>query len=81
MSYIDPTISLGHLLEAAIVVVAGLGAIYTMRSELKNIQSDVSSIQDEMKKMTEILVVLGRQDERMSALDRRIDDIVHRKGY
>jgi hypothetical protein len=71
----SPTIDLGHIVEAFVIAIGGLGVIYTLRNDVKTLKDDMSSVKTELEKITDVLVELGRQDERINAIDKRIDDL------
>lgn len=74
----DATINLGHILTFVGMVGGGFAAAIVLRGQVTEIIHRVSLIERELEKMTEVLVAIGRQDEKVAALDRRIDEIQRR---
>lgn len=69
----DPTIQLGTLLELGVVLLTGLGVVFMMRVDVKALKIDVNELQQDMHKITDILITLSRQDERLKSLEHRAD--------
>jgi hypothetical protein len=85
---IEQTITVGNIIEIAVIAVGGVSVFITLRNTVANIKADVDSLQVEIKKLGEILVNLARFDERITSLDkrvtaqgRRIDDLSHGDGF
>jgi len=75
------SVDIGNLLAVATFLITGTGVIYTIRESLKTLVLRVNLLESEVKKLSEILVALGRQEERLTAMDRRIDDLRRGKGF
>ncbi|MGJ5029039.1 hypothetical protein ACQR1I_19530 [Bradyrhizobium sp. HKCCYLS2038] len=69
----DPTINYGHILTAVSFIVAGAGAFYGMRAELESVDQRVAKIESTLHQLASVLVVTARQDERLVAIERRVD--------
>ena len=69
----DPTINYGHVLTALSFIIAGSGAYYGIRAELGSMDLRVAKIELTLQQLANVLVVSGRQDERLIALERRLD--------
>jgi hypothetical protein len=85
---IEQTITIGNIIEIAVIAVGGVSVFITLRNTVANIKADVDGLQVEIKKLGEILVNLARFDERITSLDkrvtaqgRRIDDLSHGDGF
>jgi hypothetical protein len=70
----DGTINLGHILTLVGFAIGCLGVAMSLRTRL-------DSVENELKKMSGVLVELGRQHERLNAIDRRLDDLAHGRGF
>ena len=68
----DPTINYGHILTAVTFTVAGAGAYYGMRAELESVDQRVAKIENTLQ-LASVLIVTARQDERLVAIERRVD--------
>lgn len=68
----DWQISFGNVLTIASFVLGGLAFVWTMKSQIDSLGSRTRTMEGELKKLVEILVNQGRQDERMNSLDQRM---------
>lgn len=84
----DPTINLGNILTIAGFIVGGWVFIWAMRSRLDVLTVEIRVLKEnsveqnkQLIEFAKALVSLARQEERVSALERRIDDLRHGKGW
>lgn len=79
----DLTITLGTIIETAILGVGGIAALVTLRNTVETLKADAEAskrdvkdqfagIQTEIKKMGAILIELARFDEKLMNLDKRV---------
>src|SRR6476620_10741422 len=73
----DPTINYGHVLTALSIIVAGTGAYYGMSVELHNVDQRVAKIEATLQQLANVVVATARQDERLIAIERRVDRLEH----
>jgi hypothetical protein len=71
----DPSISAGTILTFFGFVVGGLGVVYTLRSEVRGLVDRMVDVESELRKMSDVLVAIARQDERLNSVDRRLDSL------
>jgi hypothetical protein len=69
----DPTINYGHVLTAVSFVLAAVGAYYGMRAEMSSMDLRVAKIEITLQQLANVVVLTARQDERIVAIERRID--------
>lgn len=69
----DPTINYGHVLTASSFIMAGIGAYFGMSAELKSVDQRVAKIESTLQQLANVLVLTARQDERLIAIERRVD--------
>jgi hypothetical protein len=69
----DPTINYGHVLTVSSFLIAAASAYYGMRAELQNVDLRVAKIESTLQQVANVLVSSARQDERLIAIERRID--------
>ena len=69
----DPTINYGHVLTAVSFITAGIGAYFGMSAELRNVDQRVAKIESTLHQLANVLVITARQDERLIAIERRVD--------
>lgn len=75
----DPTINYGHVLTALSFVLAALGAYYGMRAEMSNMDLRVAKIEITLQQLANVVVLTARQDERIVAIERRVDRLEQQK--
>jgi hypothetical protein len=71
----DNTVNLGHIISFVGFVVGGLGVVWTMRHDIVGIKTEMTSMQAELSKITDVLVASARQDEKLTAQDKRMNRI------
>ena len=76
----DPTINYGHVLTAPSIVIAGTGAYYGMSVELHNVDQRVAKIEATLQQLANVVVMTARQDERLIAIERRVDRLEQMGG-
>jgi hypothetical protein len=81
-------IDVGELLKALIYLGAGLwflarmqGRIDMLGKEIKTLQDDVHLQSNQMTEFAKVLVDLARQEERLNAIDRRVEDLRRGQGF
>lgn len=71
----DPTINYGHVLTAVSFLLAAMGAYYGMRAEMSSMDLRVAKIEITLQQLANVVVLAARQDERIVAIERRVDRI------
>lgn len=78
----DATINLGNIILALTflitTVLGSIGVVWSLRSDVTSLNKQMTEMNGDIKKITEVLVMLGRQDERLTSQSKRIDDVVAR---
>ena len=88
----DLTVNLGNLLTILSFIGGGIYFVILVRSKVEivsrdtaELKSETEMMRQELKKLTDVMIVQGRQDERITAMDqrmvnqgKRIDDTVRR---
>lgn len=78
MIQFDSTVNLGQLVTFLGFVIGGLGVVFTLRAEVRGLTSHITDVEAELKKMSDVLVTLGRQDEQIKAVHHRLDNLERR---
>ena len=88
MPVFDNTVNLGHILTLIGFIGAVIGAFYALKGRLSVIETAntaqtnlISSIQTEIKELKNAMVMYGRLDERLIALQREVTELKHGKGF
>ena len=78
----DPSINLGTVIHLISLLIAMGGLFWHAASKFSKMEAlflrindRLSTLESSMEKITSILVTLGKQEVRLDALDRRIDEI------
>ena len=66
------TMTLGNWITIIVLGIGGLGFVYTMRGQLTALSERMLGMETELKKLLDVLIQQGRHDERMNAMDSRI---------
>lgn len=68
----DLTVNLGNILTILSFVVIGVSIASSLKSQVSTMSTRMLSLETEIKKLSEVLIALGRQDERINAIDDRV---------
>ena len=69
---IDYTITIGNIVEIVSIVLGGTAVLYTLKNDVKTLKRDFTAIQDEIKKLGDILVNLADIRGDIKTLSARI---------
>jgi len=85
---IEWSISIGNLLQIAAFLIAGVGAFFALRTDIKVLKHDMEKIQrdqvmigEAMKQMTNVLTTLAVQQVRLDRAEMTIDEMRHGQGF
>jgi len=80
--------TLGNAVTIISFIVGGIMFVNTIRKDVSYQGERLAGVEDEMKKMRDVMISIARQEERMSAMDQRvlaqgvrIDDLIRRFDY
>ncbi len=76
----DWTVNVGHIITAGGLLVGAVGIIWALRSDVKVLATRIGSIELQILKVADVLVHIGRQDERLKSHERRLDKLEARDG-
>lgn len=68
----DWQVSFGNVLTIAAFILGGSAFVWTMKSQIDLLGNRTEAMEDELKKLVQILINQGRQEERMNAIDHRM---------
>jgi hypothetical protein len=84
----DPTISLGSILTIVGFLAGGWAFVLAMRSRIDVLTVEIQMLKDksvqqgdQLIEFAKALVLLARQEERLTAMDRRVEDMRHGRGF
>jgi len=62
-----------QVVQIGVIVLGGVAMLATLRSNVRELTRRVVGVETDVKKLVEVLVALARQDERLDALNRRVE--------
>jgi len=77
---IDPSISLGSLIQVLVVIGGGLIFLGVMKSTVNSMHERVDLIQEELQEFRKLLVQVAVQSNRLDRLDQDIRDLREGRG-
>jgi hypothetical protein len=78
---IDYTITVGNLVEIASIIGGGLLVMITLRSDVANMKTEVEGIQQEVKKIGDVLITQADQNRRILHLEEDVRELRHGDGF
>lgn len=74
----DWTISLGNILTAISFIVAVAVVISRMRTDIRLILQRLGAVERDLDRIANVIVEIARQEERLGAIDHRLNDFNNR---
>ncbi len=71
----DWSVKLGDVLTIIAIIAAALGFLYTLRGKVDALDDRVKHIEADLGKFVEVLVTMGKQDERLNSHALRIAEL------
>jgi len=85
---IDWTVSVGSLLQIGAFLIAGIGAFFALRTDIRILRHDMKNIQQEqiafsenMQQLTTVLSTLAVQGSRLDRAEEMIKELRHGQGF
>lgn len=78
---IDPAIRVGDLITLGAFLVGGMGFAWSMRGDIKMLARDVVAHGRKIDKLETVITAQAVQDQRLTDLDRRIEELRHGRGF
>lgn len=76
---IDYTITLGNIIEIGSIVGGGILVLITLKSDVKSLKRDFAGMQEEIKKLGEVLIKLAVAETRIANVESDIREL--RRGH
>lgn len=70
---IDWTISLGTVVGVVSLLFSAAGVVWALRGDMRVLGSRLASVEAHMSRLSDVLVQIGRQDERLNSHEKRIE--------
>lgn len=84
----DWTVNLGNVISIVSMFVIGIGFLYSMKTRIDSMANRLIVLEEDLKKLIDVLIAQGKQEERINALDQRmvaqgirLDDLTKRFNY
>lgn len=81
MVTVDYTISAGNFLEIASIIIGGLYALATIKSNVGLLKTEVGEMQVEIKKIGAVLINQADQNRRIIHLEEDVRELRHGRGF
>lgn len=78
---IDPTITIGNIIEISAIVCGGGTVFLTLRNTVTNLKNDMTDMKDEIKKVGEVLTKMAVTDNRLTNLEQDVRELKHGEGF
>jgi hypothetical protein len=85
---IDPTVTIGNIVEIAVLAIGGISAIVTVKSSVGNMKTDLVDLKAEIKKLGEVMVEMADirgelkvGSNRIAACEQDIRELRHGRGF
>jgi hypothetical protein len=78
---IDYSITIGNLVEIASIIGGGLMVLITLRGDVANMKAEVGGIQQEIKKIGDVLITQADQNRRILHLEEDFRELRHGHGF
>lgn len=78
---IDYTITIGNMVEIGSIVIGGLYALATIKSNVGMLKTEVGEMQVEIKKISDVLINQADQNRRIIHLEDDMRDLRHGRGF
>ncbi len=85
---IDPTVTFGNIIEIGTIIIGGIAVLVTLKNNVAVLKSDVTGMQNEIKKIGEILIKMADMrgemkmlEARQAAAEQDIRELRHGEGF
>jgi ethanolamine ammonia-lyase small subunit len=78
---IDYTVNVGHIIQILLIAGGGISALAVMRNIVSTLKSDMSDMKSELRKLSEVLVVLAVTSKRLDNVEEDIRDMKNGRGF
>ena len=78
---VDYSITVGNMIEIGSILVGGLFALATIKSNVNSIKIEVGEMQNEIKKIGDVLINQADQNRRIIHLEEDVRELRHGRGF
>jgi hypothetical protein len=76
----DLTVNWGHVLTGIALALGAIGIVYAIKSDVRVLKAELDAMRAQIVKITDVLVHLGRQEERLNSHEKRIERLEDNDG-
>ena len=77
----DASINLGGLIQTITVVLGGAYFLFSIRFRLDSVEKAMNNLDTEIRKLVDIAIELAKQDQRISNIELRVQELSNRGFY
>ena len=81
MITVDYSITIGNVIEIASIILGGLYALATIKSNVGLLKTEVGEMQVEIKKISDVLINQADQNRRIIHLEEDVRELRHGRGF
>lgn len=81
MISIDYSITVGNMVEIGSIIIGGLYALATIKSNVGLLKTEVGEMQVEIKKISDVLINQADQNRRIIHLEEDVRELRHGRGF
>jgi ethanolamine ammonia-lyase small subunit len=78
---IDYTVNVGHIIQILLIAGGGISALAVMRNILATLKADMTDMKMELRKLSDVLVVLAVTSKRLDNVEEDIRDMKNGRGF
>jgi ethanolamine ammonia-lyase small subunit len=78
---IDYTVNVGHIIQILLIAGGGISALAVMRNIVATLKSDMTDMKSELRKLSEVLVILAVTSKRLDNVEEDIRDMKNGRGF
>lgn len=78
---IEQTITVGNIIEIISILAGGLIVFTTLRNTVQNMQADMAGMQQEIKKLAEVVTQMAVTNVRLTNVEQDIREMRHGRGF
>lgn len=77
----DASVRISDVITLLVLSIGGLAFLWSLRGDMKMLARDVMAQGNKIEKLEAVITSLAVQDQRMTDLDRRIEELRHWRGF
>ena len=78
---IDPTITIGNVVEIGTLVIGGAVTFALLRSTVTQLKTEVTELKTDVRALNKVVIELAVTDRRLIAVEEDIRELRHGRGF